>query len=44
MGMLDGQTAVVTGVDTDAAKCTIMVTMFGRPTPIDVELIMVKKI
>jgi len=43
-GNLAGQTAVVTGVNTESGKCTVMVTMFGRPTPVDVELFMVKKI
>jgi transcriptional antiterminator NusG len=43
-GQLAGQTAVVTAVDTDSGKCTIKVTMFGRPTPVDLELFKVKKI
>ena len=43
-GQLAGQTAVVTSVDTEAGRCTLVVTMFGRPTSVDVELYMVKKI
>jgi len=43
-GHLAGQTAVVTAVDTENGKCTITVTMFGRPTHVDVELFEVKKI
>ena len=41
-GQLSGQTAVVTAVNNN--KCTIEVTMFGRPTRVDVDLITVKKI
>jgi len=43
-GNLAGQTAVVTSVDAEAGKCTVKVTMFGRPTSVDIELFMVKKI
>jgi len=43
-GQLAGQTANVTAVDTDNAKCTILVTMFGREMPVEVELFQVKKI
>ena len=43
-GLLAGQTAVVTAVNADAAKCTIRVTMFGQPKSVDVELFQVKKI
>jgi transcriptional antiterminator NusG len=43
-GQLAGQTAVVTAVDANNNKCTIEVTMFGRPARVDVELTMVKKI
>jgi transcriptional antiterminator NusG len=43
-GNLAGQTAVVTGVNANAGKCTVSVTMFGRPTFVDLDLFMVKKI
>ncbi|MDR0462568.1 MAG: transcription termination/antitermination protein NusG [Christensenellaceae bacterium] len=43
-GNLAGQTAVVTQVNASAGKCTIEVTMFGRPTFVDLELFMIKKI
>jgi transcription antitermination factor NusG len=43
-GQLAGQTALVSFVDTEAGKCTITVTMFGRPAKVDVDLFMVKKI
>ena len=43
-GHLAGQTALVTAVNTEAGKCTISVTMFGRPTFVDLELFQVKKI
>jgi transcriptional antiterminator NusG len=43
-GLLTGQTAVVTAVDRENAKCTISVIMFGQPKSVEVELIAVKKI
>ena len=43
-GHLAGQTAVVTAVNSGIGKCTVSVTMFGRPTFVDLELFMVKKI
>jgi transcriptional antiterminator NusG len=43
-GNLAGQTAVVTAVNAAAGKCTVSVTMFGRPTFVDLDLFMVKKI
>jgi len=44
-GQLAGQTATVTAVDTTTGKCTLTVTMFGRPTTVDnIELFKVKKI
>ena len=42
-GHLAGQTAVVQSVDGATGKCTIEVTLFGRPTRVDVELVSVKK-
>ena len=43
-GNLAGQTAVVTAVNSETGKCSVMVTMFGRPTQVEVELFEVKKI
>jgi len=42
-GALAGQTAVVTAVDQAAKKCTISVSMFGRPTTVELEFALVKK-
>ena len=43
-GALAGQTAVVTAVDQAAKKCTISVSMFGRPTTVELEFALVKKL
>ena len=42
-GPLAGQTAVVDKVDAGAAKCTATVSMFGRPTSVELYLTKVKK-
>ena len=43
-GPLAGQTAVVSGVDAGANKCTADVSMFGRPTSVELYLNQVKKL
>jgi len=43
-GQLAGQTAVVVALDTANAKCTIEVTMFGRPSRVETPLNTVKKL
>ena len=42
-GPLAGQTAVVDKVDAGASKCTATVSMFGRPTSVELYLTQVKK-
>ena len=37
-GALDGFVGTVLSVDANASKCKVEVEMFGRPTPVDVEL------
>jgi transcription antitermination factor NusG len=37
-GALDGFVGTVMSVDANASKCKVEVEMFGRPTPVDVEL------
>ena len=37
-GALDGFVGTVMSVDANANKCKVEVEMFGRPTPVDVEL------
>jgi len=37
-GALDGFVGTVLSVEADAQKCKVEVEMFGRPTPVDVDL------
>ena len=37
-GALDGFVGTVLAVEADAQKCKVEVEMFGRPTPVDVDL------
>ena len=43
-GPLAGQTAVVTAVDAAANKCTATVSMFGRPTSVELYTTQIKKL
>lgn len=43
-GPLAGQTATVTSVDSANSKCTASVSMFGRPTSVELHLSQIKKI
>ena len=43
-GPLAGQTATVTSVDAAAGKCSATVSMFGRPTSVDLYISQIKKI
>lgn len=43
-GPLAGQTAVVTAVDAATSKCTASVSMFGRPTSVELYLSQIKKL
>ena len=43
-GALNGFIGVVTAVDADALKCRVVVEMFGRETPVDLNLTSVRKV